>query len=159
MVRHRCLAAVGMSKLSMRASLPNLDETEPFEDAHGFTWFENGQRSHRGLHHDCLCADKLRFHPRLPILQEHAHNLAEVFAQLLKRRTLSMCAGETGNVTHVELCVGTPLNDCCVFSHEKTLSHGRGCDHCLFPLHCLPEQVIEPFPDILLFVEIMDKND
>jgi hypothetical protein len=36
MVRYRCLAAVGMAKLTMRASLANLDGPVSFKDSHGF---------------------------------------------------------------------------------------------------------------------------
>ena len=69
-----------MAKLPMRASLANLHEAESFKNAHGFPWFENRQGSHCRLHHDRLCADKLGFHPRFPVLQKHMNHLAEVLA-------------------------------------------------------------------------------
>jgi len=141
MVGHRCLPSVRMAKLAMGASLTNLHETESFKHAHSFAWFENGQRSHRALHHDRLCTDKFGFHHRFAILQEHLNDLSKILAQFLKRCGLGMCAAESGDVAHVELRFGASLNDCRVRSHADTLSCRRGRGYCSFSSHLLAPSV------------------
>lgn len=124
MVRHGCLATIGMTELPVRSSLTNLYETKSFQNAHGFPGFQNGQGSHDALHRYGLCADELGFQVWFPILQKHLNYFAEVLAQFLKSRALGMGAREPRHVADVELRVRASLDHCGKLSHSNNLSQG-----------------------------------
>ena len=110
-----------MSELTMRTSLTNLHEAEPFEGTDGFCGFQDWQESHGGLYRNSLCAHELCFQLRISILQEHLNHLAEILAQFFKGRALRMSTRKTWYVAHVELRVRAAFYYCREFSHAFTV--------------------------------------
>ena len=66
-----------MTKLLVRATLPDLDESEPLTARYDFTRLEHRQRTHSG-DANRLGPDELRFEMRLSVLEEHGDDLGEV---------------------------------------------------------------------------------
>ena len=112
MVRNGGAASIGVPILHVRATLPGQDKTQGTEDAAHLTGLEDGRPWHRLRGNgDALRADELRVQIRLPILQQHLDDLAEVTLEFVQRLALRMGARKTGNVTDVEPGIRTTFND------------------------------------------------
>jgi hypothetical protein len=65
-----------------------LDETQCFEPSDNLPRLEHGDVAHL-CDLDRLGAEKIAFQRRLPVLQEHGHDLGEVLVQLVERAPVS----------------------------------------------------------------------
>ena len=78
----RC-ASVRMSILTVRASLPDLDETQVLQDGRDFARLENRNVRHSSgyLHH--LCTDEVAFELGIAVLEQHGDDLLQVPVKLV----------------------------------------------------------------------------
>jgi len=109
---HRCAAPIRVAELLVGTPLANLNESNALKQANYFFGFEDGNVPHAILSDlNRLGSDKLSFHRRLTILQQHLQNLAQILTQLVQRRTLRMSTGKSWNVADKQFGLGTLLND------------------------------------------------
>ena len=119
-------AAVRVTELLVRASLPNLDEAKSLEPSHDFPRLENWERAHerRSGDEDRLRADELRLQRRFTILEQHGDDLAEVRLELVQGLRLTVRSWEAWYVTHVEVRGGIALDDGGIGTHGGWLGRG-----------------------------------
>jgi len=78
MKRYGRSPTLGMSKLSVRASLPDLREPQLPEKRHDLARFENRQLRHALRHFDGLSPDEFAFESSVASLEKHFDYFLEV---------------------------------------------------------------------------------
>lgn len=109
-------STIGMMELFVGTPLPHFDEAAEPQPENNFTRAKDGDGTHdatctlrgsnRGtakalLDANRFSSDQLGFQRRLPILEQHSHNLSEIFPQLFRRLPLGVGAREPGDVADV----------------------------------------------------------
>lgn len=86
----------------MGSALANLLEAKFAEDRNDLLGFQDRQAAHESGDGDILHADKLRLQNRLPILQKHGDDLAQVFGQLVQGLALGVGSRKAGDETDID---------------------------------------------------------
>ena len=107
------LATVVVSKLLVRAALPDLSEPVLLEQRDHLSRFEDRELPHeRGSGDlDLLGTDELGFQARFPILQEHGDHLSKVLIEFIKGLGLAMGTWKSRHKADQEAGLGATLDD------------------------------------------------
>lgn len=90
MKRYSRSATVGMPKLAVRASLPDLREPQLPEKRHDLARLEDRRLRHGLRHFDGLSADELAFKSGVALFKKHFDHFLEIRPQLVERRALAV---------------------------------------------------------------------
>jgi hypothetical protein len=111
MKRYGRPATVDMTKLSVRASLPNFRESQLREKRHDLARFEDRRFPHGLRHFDGLRPDEHTLESGVAFFKKHFDHFLEIRPQLIQRLALTMRPWEARHPSNVETCVGIPLDD------------------------------------------------
>jgi hypothetical protein len=90
MERHRGASAGSVTKLLVRAALPDLREPELAENRDDLCWREHWDAAHSLCNGNILNSDELRLEPRLSVLEQHGDDLSKIAIEIVQRLALGM---------------------------------------------------------------------
>lgn len=108
-------AAIGVTELLVRTTLPDFGETEARKDGDDLTRLEDRNTGH--LNDYGVGPDELGLQLRLAILEQHGDHFAEIRVQLIERCALAMRAGETRYIPDVKIGFRAMLDDSGIGMH------------------------------------------
>lgn len=98
--------------------LANFGKTEFDKDGNDFIGREDRNITHNSSNGDVLNPDKPRLQYGFTILLKHCNNIAQILVDFIKRFSLRMSTGATGNKTNEQASLWAPLN------YRRIDSHG-----------------------------------
>ena len=103
-----------MPELLVGAALANFYESKSLKASDNFPWLENGNRAHteRLRDADGRRTDELCFRIGRAVLEKHADYFAEVLAQLVLRRALTMGTRKARHVPDEQSSVCVAFDNC-----------------------------------------------
>jgi len=120
MHRHGRDAAVGVAELLVRATLADLDETQPLEAGDNLARLEDRDRAQgrRLSDENRLRPDELRLERGLAILDEHGDHLAQVGVEFVETIALAVRAREARDIPDEDAGFRVALDDSGVSAHS-----------------------------------------
>lgn len=118
-MKGNCSRAPGtVTKLLVRTTLPDFDETKVAQDGQDLSRLQNWDISHGSRDGDVLHPNKFRFEDGFAIFQEHGNDFSQVGVQLIKSCALRMSTRKSRDEADEKTCIRVAFDYCGIVAHE-----------------------------------------